>query len=239
VIAIGAIDYFTGPEIGLSVAYLIPVAAAGWFGGIPSAVFIALAAGAAWAGANRSVPPWHAAIWLVVYAIVGVLVAMLRRDRELLRAFGMREKALSRTDQVASAPDMRGFLELAGAELHRARAHHRAICAIYVDLDDFKAFNDRSGRAAGDELLEEVGKVMTRVGGDEFAVLAGGLNRKEALETAESLIGKIRKLGVGATAGIAYFVDPPASADDLVRAADDAMHMGKERGKGRVALQNL
>ena len=264
VIVIGWIDYLTGPDIGLSLLYLVPVAISAWFGGIPSAVFIASAAGAAWlaadlalrpAGANLAIPLWNAFTRLVIYLSEGVFIALLHRDRELLRAHLAREKALARTDHATSLPNMRGFLERAEAELHQARAHHQSICVIYVDLDNFKVFNDRLGHAAGDDLLEEVGKTLTssfpnnaaaRLGGDEFAVLLTGLGARAALETAEALTKQIRKLGeaypdlrFGATAGIAFFRDPPANADELVRAADDAMYTGKESGKGRVVLQNL
>ena len=264
VIAIGWIDYITGPDIGLTLLYLIPVAVSAWFGGISSTVFIASAAGAAWlaadlglrpAGANLAIPLWNAFTRLVIYISEGVFIALLHRDRELLRAHLTREKALARTDHATSLPNMRGFLELVEAELHQARAHHHPVCAIYIDLDNFKAFNDHLGHAAGDDLLDEVGKILSssfpdavaaRLGGDEFAVLLRNCTPKAALEAGEKLIGSIRKLGAsypdlrfGATAGIGFFRDPPRTADDLVRAADDAMYAGKESGKGRVSLQNL
>ena len=263
-VVIGWIDYLTGPDIGLSLVYLIPVAVSAWMGGIPSAVFIASMAGAAWLaadvalrppGSNLGIPLWNAFTRLVIYVSEGVFLALLRRDRELLRATLAREKALARTDHATNLPNMRGFLELVNADLHRARAHRQTICVVYVDLDNFKAFNDRLGHAAGDDLLDEVGKILTtsfpetvaaRLGGDEFAVLLTNVSAKTALEAAEGLTAKIRQLGAaypdlrfGATAGIAFFRDPPATADDLVRAADDAMYAGKESGKARVVLQNL
>ena len=264
VVVIGWIDYLTGPDIGLTLLYLIPIAASAWYGGTVSAVFVASAAGAVWlavqvalrpAGASLAIPLWNAFTRLVIFITEGVFIALLHRDRELLRSMLAREKALARTDHATNLQNMRGFLEHADAELHRARAHHATIVVIYVDLDNFKAFNDHLGHAAGDDLLDEVGKILTasfpdkitaRLGGDEFAVLLTGIGAKAALEKAEALISSIRKLGgaypdlnFSATAGIAFFRDPPATADDLVRAADDAMYAGKESGKGRVVLSSL
>ncbi|HUP62287.1 MAG TPA: GGDEF domain-containing protein [Thermoanaerobaculia bacterium] len=262
VIAIGWVDYITGPEIGLSLLYLVPIAVSAWYGGVTPAIFVASAAAAVWLAADLAwrssdasiaIPLWNAFTRLVIYNSEGVFIALLHRDREMLRRLVAREAALARTDHATSLPNMRAFLEAADAELRHARSSGEALCVIYIDLDNFKKFNDGLGHAAGDELLLEAGRILkeadgiaARLGGDEFAVLLRGVGEAQARETAERIIARIRALGAvyadigfGATAGVAYFRTPPSNADDLIRAADDAMYEGKARGKGRVVFQNV
>ncbi|MEU8611027.1 EAL domain-containing protein [Actinoplanes sp. NPDC048791] len=122
-----------------------------------------------------------------------------------------------------------------------------------IDLDDFKAINDRLGHAVGDALLVVVAQrlreavreddVVARLGGDEFGLLLRGLRLAEATEVldriAESLTRPVHALGydllVKASIGLAE-VWPEASPQELLRRADLAMYAAKERGKGRHAV---
>jgi diguanylate cyclase (GGDEF)-like protein len=122
-----------------------------------------------------------------------------------------------------------------------------------IDLDDFKAINDRLGHAVGDALLVVVAQrlreavrehdVVARLGGDEFGLLLRGLRSDEATEVldriAESLTRPVHALGydllVKASIGLAE-VWPEASPQELLRRADLAMYAAKERGKGRHAV---
>ena len=264
VLAIGWLDVVTGPDIGLSLLYLIPIAISGWFGGVSHAVIVASLATAVWLGADVSwrksdvnaIALWNAFTRLVIYTSEGVFIALLRRDREMMRSMLAREKALARTDHATRLPNMRAFLEATEAELERAHATGDPMCVIYIDLDNFKAFNDRLGHAAGDDLLDAVGTALkssirdedlvARLGGDEFAVLAQCADPDTASSIAENIATTVRQLGsafpdlrFGATVGVAYFREAPESADDLIRAADDAMYSGKSTRKGGVVFQNL
>ncbi len=122
-----------------------------------------------------------------------------------------------------------------------------------IDLDDFKAINDRLGHAVGDALLVVVAQrlreavrdddVVARLGGDEFGLLLRGLRSDEATDVldgiAESLTRPVHALGydllVKASIGLAE-VWPEASPQELLRRADLAMYAAKERGKGRHAV---
>ncbi|MEV4638836.1 EAL domain-containing protein [Actinoplanes sp. NPDC049548] len=122
-----------------------------------------------------------------------------------------------------------------------------------IDLDDFKAINDRLGHAVGDAMLVvvadrlreavRVDDIVARLGGDEFGLLLHGLRSDEATEVldriAESLTRPVHALGydllVKASIGLAE-VWPGASPQELLRRADLAMYAAKERGKGRHAV---
>jgi diguanylate cyclase (GGDEF)-like protein len=129
----------------------------------------------------------------------------------------------------------------------------RTLSLALIDLDDFKAINDRLGHAVGDALLVVVAQrlreavreddVVARLGGDEFGLLLRGLPSDEATEVldriAESLTRPVHALGydllVKASIGLAE-VWPQANPQELLRRADLAMYAAKERGKGRHAV---
>lgn len=132
----------------------------------------------------------------------------------------------------------------------RHRDEHRPLALLLLDLDDFKAVNDRFGHGYGDELLIAVGARLrgavravdtaARVGGDEFAVLLDpgpedpyAIARRihDRVQAGYELGG--RMLVVGASAGLAL-PDPHetgVSAEVMLRRADLAMYDGKRRGK--------
>ncbi|MFI7599559.1 putative bifunctional diguanylate cyclase/phosphodiesterase [Actinoplanes sp. NPDC049681] len=137
--------------------------------------------------------------------------------------------------------------------LDRTGEDAETLSLALIDLDDFKAINDRLGHAVGDAMLVVVADrlreavrtddVVARLGGDEFGLLLHGLRSDEATEVldriAESLTRPVHALGydllVKASIGLAE-VWPEASPQELLRRADLAMYAAKERGKGRHAV---
>ena len=261
VTAIGWIDYATGPDVGLSLLYLVPIALSAWFGGVRTAVIVACAAGVSWMAADIAwrendtaiaISIWNGLTRFVIYVSEGVFIAILRRDREKLQRLAARESLLARTDSNTGLPNARAFVEHAEREIERGDP----LCVLYIDLDNFKTFNDRLGHAAGDDLLEEVARILresvrecdlaARIGGDEFALMLCDPDELLARRTADSIVEKIRAVGAlypeikfGATVGVAYFREPPANAEDMLRSADEAMYQGKTLGKGCVVVQNV
>lgn len=126
---------------------------------------------------------------------------------------------------------------------------------LMLDLDGFKAVNDRLGHAAGDDLLRQVtgrllevvrdGDTLARLGGDEFAIILPGADASAAKAVADRSVAAVAKpfvvLGslahVGTSVGIqAVSKGNPADVDAIKAAADEALYAAKRSGKGRVAL---
>jgi diguanylate cyclase (GGDEF)-like protein len=263
VVLIGWFDWITGPDLGLSLFYLIPIVVAAWYGSISAAVPVAFVAATSWLLADlnwnaghqaTSITLWNAFTRLVIYVSEGILIALVKKDRERLKVLALREATLARRDLTTSLLNARGFLEAANATITRARLTSLPIAAIYIDLDNFKRFNDLLGHAAGDDVLTAVGNAIStrlragdhaaRIGGDEFAVILPGMSADEAQATAEAIVAEIRSFGsaypelaFGATAGVVAYDSPPPDAEALLRCADDAMYRGKTRGKGQLVIE--
>jgi diguanylate cyclase (GGDEF)-like protein len=262
VAAVGWLDYVTGADLSFALFYLIPIAAAGLWVSRGPAVAVALAASAAWAAADiawRGVAPvvlWNAFTRLGIFVGAAVVLARLREDRrqlvaprDQLRVRLAREEQLARTDPVTELPNARAFYEALDRALERTRRGEQPLALAYLDLDDFKAVNDRLGHAEGDRVLRQVGRaidgairegdVAARLGGDEFAVLVedgGGL--AEALQVAGRVQRAVRlpfvvagrEIVLGASLGLASSAGAGETAGDLLRDADVAMYQAKRAG---------
>ena len=137
-------------------------------------------------------------------------------------------------------------------ELHRRDQRPLAIC--FLDLDGFKAVNDRLGHSAGDDLLIEVARrlrealseaeTVARFGGDEFAVLLE--DQPHPMAVASELLGRLRApflveghtVSVLASVGVARvgMFDRTPTVDDVLLHADLAMYVVKQRGGADVLL---
>jgi diguanylate cyclase (GGDEF)-like protein len=144
---------------------------------------------------------------------------------------------------------------LLGDQVERAVARRGPLAVLFLDLNDFKAVNDRHGHASGDQLLVEVarrlaaavraGDTLARLGGDEFAVLLEDLrDHAEATQIAERLLQTLRapialagtEVVVSASVGVALATDGRYGADDLLRNADMAMYVAKGHRTGRYEV---
>jgi diguanylate cyclase (GGDEF)-like protein/PAS domain S-box-containing protein len=130
-----------------------------------------------------------------------------------------------------------------------------SVGALFIDLDDFKTVNDSLGHAVGDQLLQEVStRLITslstddlacRLGGDEFAILVvDAHDQAGVVALAERVLALVaqpyriqgRDIRVTASIGIAFADDDSVDAEVLLRSADVAMYLAKDRGKNRYAV---
>jgi diguanylate cyclase (GGDEF)-like protein/PAS domain S-box-containing protein len=140
--------------------------------------------------------------------------------------------------------------------LAQARRTSSALAALFMDVDDFKIVNDTHGHAVGDALLTAVGgrlrsclrggDTVSRVGGDEFAILLEESTDVAPVEVAARIMQALEapfhvdghELHVRASIGVAYAngVEGDAATDELLRNADVAMYVAKNQGKGRCEV---
>ena len=140
------------------------------------------------------------------------------------------------------------FRDRLGHALARAARGALPTAVLYLDLDDFKAINDRLGHAEGDRLLVAVGDrlsaatragdTVARLGGDEFAIIIEETDPDEAALAATRILEALvppfdlgdRQVVARASIGIAIRTADGGDADELLRRADIAMYAAKARG---------
>jgi diguanylate cyclase (GGDEF)-like protein len=184
-------------------------------------------------------------IFLRVISLRLASVHAAARERDAMRS-------MAHTDALTGLPNRRGLPEQIEKRLLAARPD-RLLALVVLDLDGFKAVNDRHGHAVGDALLVEVARrlrasvreqdLVARMGGDEFVVVADGLrNAEQAQRLGQHLVQAFaapfdvagQRCEVGLTAGYVLAPADGRDAQSLLRAADAAMFEGKRSGKGRI-----
>ncbi|QJR13750.1 hypothetical protein DSM104440_00540 [Usitatibacter palustris] len=166
---------------------------------------------------------------------------------------------LATLDPLTGAYNRRSFHETAERELARARRAAQPLSIIILDIDHFKAVNDKHGHKVGDEIIKTLADIvraqlrkedmLVRFGGEEFcvmlpqvpgpgAVVVAGRIRKAVASDPVIIDG--REIPLTVSLGVAARLDEgPESIDELIARADQALAMAKERGRNRVVALSL
>jgi diguanylate cyclase (GGDEF)-like protein len=158
-------------------------------------------------------------------------------------------RQLADLDALTGLHNRRYFHETLSREVARAQRYGRRLALIVLDLDDFKAINDRIGHLAGDAVIAESAErvrdvvrsadIACRVGGDEFAVImpestladADQLYRRLQAAVSARPVGRAGRLSF--SAGVAELV-PDDDPTAFFERSDEALYRAKERGKAQV-----
>ncbi|CAO3438382.1 diguanylate cyclase [Azospirillum endophyticum] len=157
----------------------------------------------------------------------------------------------ARRDPLTGLPARGLFLELAEGKRLSAGQRGLVLAFLYIDLDGFKAVNDRQGHDQGDKVLTMVAEIMRRItrdgdllgrlGGDEFIICLSGYVpdiKTIATSVATRIINEVRDLGVGVGCSIGISLTAGVCNDlpSSLRQADAAMYRAKQMGKGAWSI---
>ncbi|HEV2895928.1 MAG TPA: GGDEF domain-containing protein [Actinomycetota bacterium] len=198
------------------------------------------------AAALRS--PWKWALVhgaFVLAASVAYLVNWRLSERQAVEISRLvsRLEGLARTDPLTGVPNRRVLEEELPRELERARRMGTGVCLAMIDLDNFKAYNDRHGHQAGDLVLKEAASawraevrstdLLARYGGEEFVLLLPTC----ALDDAIRIVERLRLVTplVTCSVGLACW-DFQEASEELVERADQALYAAKAGGRNRHVL---
>lgn len=182
-----------------------------------------------------------------------ILTRQAEQNRRLnteLHAAMARLQRLSEIDQMTGLLNRASFLD----RLDRQRIDRPGLCLL-IDVDHFKAINDRHGHAAGDRTLSAIARALTgairsedlcgRLGGEEFAIHLGGIDAGAGAALAERIRQAVEAIVVTApdggiirptiSIGCAHATTSD-SADALLCLADRAMYQAKAAGRNQVRL---
>lgn len=158
---------------------------------------------------------------------------------------------LAEHDPLTDLCNRRKFTEEFEKSLQTAIRYDHNNALLFLDLDQFKDINDTSGHRAGDELLQSVAKILSRVtrftdlvarlGSDEFAILMPESDKTDAEALAKKIIAELAALQlsygavkhkISTSIGIVHYPLHDANIHELLRFADLAMYKAKDKGKG-------
>jgi len=168
-----------------------------------------------------------------------------------LEATNAKLKETSFKDEVTGLYNRRFFSLRLEEEISRFRRFNHPVSVVVLDLDGFKSVNDEFGHAVGDETLRDIGQILmkhsrginvvSRYGGDEFAVLLVETSKSGARLYADRIRQVVATFPyshgkrVTASFGVASLPDDEAStSEELFRAADGALYAAKRAGKNQV-----
>ncbi len=254
-VLVGAADYFSWYELSFSVFYLAPIVLVAWYAqpgagfvfcGLSAVVWclVEITSGAGYS--NTFIPFWNTMVRFGFFVVTTYLLVELKEHLRI-------EQRLARTDALTGALNARALRDTCERMLLLARRNNRAVVLAYIDIDNFKAINDKFGHGEGDRVLQSVSRILTgsvrasdvvgRIGGDEFAVFLPESDRTAA----EVVFNKIhRELVADATAnqwpigfsvGVAVFNPVPPSVDTALGIADQIMYEVKKSGKNNIVYK--
>jgi len=175
--------------------------------------------------------------------------AALEASRSRLRDLYETAREAALRDSLTGLGNHRAFQEAVARMVEGARRYGTEFSLVLMDIDEFKRVNDTRGHAVGDQLLEEVGTLITetiritdaafRVGGDEFAILLPHTDAQGAVLLANRLLARgleDRARGgyrapISFSAGVAAFPELGNTRLELKSQADAALYRGKRTGR--------
>src|SRR5690606_11250214 len=168
---------------------------------------------------------WNALVRFGFFLIVARLILNLRRHAR-------HAQALARTDALTGIMNRLAFHESAEQLLRLARRQQQPLSLAYLDVDNFKAVNDRHGHDSGDAVLRTIAQglrdgmrstdLVARLGGDEFAVLLPDTDAAAAAlavhKARDRIMAEIRRQGwpITLSIGLVSFRQPPASLEEAI-----------------------
>lgn len=250
---IGLIDSLIGPEISSALFYVLPIAMATWFGSRRTGIGITIFSVILWYISDRvsgqiySNPItgyWNAGVRFCLFYIITLLLSGFRERFQ-------EEELYADTDPLTGALNKRAFYEIVSKEVERSRRFKFPFSIAYIDLDNFKSVNDTKGHGEGDkvlktvisEIIEHTRKidVVSRIGGDEFAIMLLGTDRKKSQSAIQKIRGhlldRMRALDCKVTfsIGLMTFETAPSDIDHMLNLVDTLMYEVKNSGKDNIA----
>lgn len=204
----------------------------------------------------RVIRPGWGVVWVALAgtAVADQGLAVIALDD--ITAFRRAEQALAYRashDPLTGLPNRAVLMSHLGRVLARLRRKPGTVAVLFIDLDGFKNLNDTFGHRLGDTVLKEVARrislavrrddVVTRMGGDEFVVVCDSLEsmsesaviaERIRAALAEPIEAQSRMHQMSASVGVAQTSTGGTAEEDLLRRADLAMYLAKERGRDRV-----
>lgn len=178
-------------------------------------------------------------------------IAHVSRDITERKLVTERIEHIALHDTLTGLPNRTLFFDRLNQVIDISKRNEYIFAVLYIDLDDFKTINDTFGHEAGDQLLQEVSKILTsitrrsdtiaRMGGDEFVGICCMIKSPDDAEVvAKKIIANLsrpyelkgQRCTIGVSIGSSIYPRDGEDAETLLKKADGAMYQVKKSGKG-------
>ena len=195
-------------------------------------------------------PAEHREISEIVHALESTASLLGKRNARLV--------TLASQDVLTGLLNRRRLVDELKREIDNVAASKLSSALLFIDLDQFKYVNDTCGHPAGDRLIRKVADqlkssvndqgIVARFGGDEFSILAHGVNKQGAKKLAGKILEDMRRLAhvennnvfhVHCSIGIAMIFDGKFDHDQIIAQADIACREAKAGGRNRFDVYNM
>ena len=190
-------------------------------------------------------------ILLLLGGIITIFFTEYIRKTQLLL---LKYEQESTMDFLTGLNNVRQFDTIWNSLLHSAAAKSENLSLLIIDIDHFKSVNDTYGHSVGDQVLKELGKVLTdtcrsfdvisRNGGEEFSVILRDCSHRQATTLAERIrkavsahqfpISSTETIHVTVSIGVATYPDQTSEGHQLFGIADDYLYKAKRTGRNKV-----
>ena len=194
-------------------------------------------------------------IFIIMLAVIYYFASMLKNLFNTYNDEIQREKAVlfkkANFDMLTGLYNREHFVLELNEFLNFVEREHKKLAVVFIDLDRFKEINDSLGHQSGDEVLRIIAKrlktsvrqsdIVSRFGGDEFAILFYDIDTFEIISILEKILNKIKepveikgiKYYISASLGVSVSPNDGTDAETLIKNADTAMYKAKNAGKDR------
>lgn len=180
--------------------------------------------------------------------------SQLHMEIESRKQLEMELKKLATTDALTGIYNRRSFNEFIEAEIRRTARYQYPLSVLFFDLDHFKTINDEYGHQIGDQILQQLSKLIqsnireadlfARWGGEEFIIMATHCDMNCTLQFAEKLRLRVEQhkfvqnISVTCSFGVAYYQSGD-NMESIIKRADDSLYKAKSRGRNCVETDTL
>lgn len=147
------------------------------------------------------------------------------------------------------------FNKALSREIKKAKRHGEIFSILFLDMDNFKKYNDTYGHIAGDRILKKISQILSkhsreedivaRYGGEEFVIIMPRTPKNSSLWLANRLRKEVQdiskpahRIRITVSGGISGFPADSDSSEELIKCADKALYQAKFLGKNRICLYN-
>lgn len=249
---IGFIDALAGKEIRLTAFFLIPITLITWrlgrwpgYGATFAAAAILLGVALMHGAIDTSTSLFIVDVagrFVAFFVVVAILASL--RDQYI------EQRTLATRDSLTGLHNRAGLRAILDVEFERCRRNGQPSALLFLDCDNFKYVNDHWGHGTGDALLQTVAQsllrtvrssdVVCRLGGDEFVLFLAETGSPESETLAHKVRTELDKAmlqqhwPVSFSVGVAFFAEPPDTAEEGLDFADALMYQAKLAGKNSM-----